>query len=213
MSGQSWPHGAGTRGRIAAHLARRPTREAAAEGRRRAAVALVLLPGPGGAETAFLLTRRASRLARHAGQYALPGGRLDPGETALDAALRELDEELGIAAGPADVLGRLDDLPTASGYLIAPFVLWLGQADTPRPDPAEVAAVHYVPLVELFTPPDAPMPRRIAPEPGALWLHLPTLGHEVYAPTAAVLHQFREVALLGRDSAMPAFREPGFARR
>jgi 8-oxo-dGTP pyrophosphatase MutT (NUDIX family) len=212
MTVPCFPHDAATRQRIAVHLAARPGRAGAAEGRRRAAVAVAISPAEEGTEAAFLLTRRASRLARHSGQYALPGGRLDSGETAEQAALRELAEELGLTAGPETVLGRLDDLPTASGYLVTPFVLWLDRAPL-LPDPAEVAAVFRVPLAELFAAPAADAPRRIAPEAGAFWMYLPTLGHEVYAPTAAVLHHFREVALMGRDAEMLAFREPGFARR
>src|SRR3954470_3629580 len=69
---------------------------------------------------ALLLCRRASRLSRHAGQWALPGGRIDDGETALGAALRELEEELGLRLGPDSVVGWLDDYPTRSGYVITP---------------------------------------------------------------------------------------------
>lgn len=210
MTPGEWPHSPATLRRIAAHLAARPGRAGDAAGRRTAAVAVGLVPHE--ATAAFLLTRRTAGLRRHAGQYALPGGRIDPGETAEQAALRELAEELGIAAGPDSVLGRLDDLPTASGWLVTPLVLWLGAAEL-RPDPVEVEAVFRIPLGELFARPAADAPKRIAPEPGVLWQYLPSLGHEVYAPTAAILHQFREVALMGRDAEMQAFREPGFARR
>src|SRR5438067_1492451 len=88
---------------------------------RHAAVALTLLESeeiPG--STAFLLTRRAADLRSHRYQWALPGGRCDEGETPVAAALRELEEEIGLTLGPEDVLGMLDDYPTRSGYLITP---------------------------------------------------------------------------------------------
>ena len=72
----------------------------------------------------MLLTRRAAGLRAHRGQWALPGGRCDEGETPVEAALRELHEELGLELGPDDVLGLLDDYPTRSGYLITPVVVW-----------------------------------------------------------------------------------------
>src|SRR5438309_10781461 len=92
---------------------------------KRAAVAIVLVEADhaqGG--TALLLTRRAAGLRAHRGQWALPGGRCEDGETAVQAALRELREELGLNLAPADLLGLLDDYPTRSGYLITPVVVW-----------------------------------------------------------------------------------------
>ena len=210
MSGTDWPHEAKLRDRLRRNLQRRPGCPVEPGELRLAAVAIVIVPSPGGA--CLLLTLRTSRLARHSGQYALPGGRLDPGEDTEAAARRELEEELGIVVASGSLLGCLDDLPTASGWRVTPHVFWHDSAEV-APDPGEVDRVFPIPLAELFaSPPDA-APSRIAPEADAFWMYLPTLGHEVYAPTAAILRQFREVALMGRDARMLAFREPRFARQ
>ncbi len=216
MNGQSWPYTAETRARITANLAGYDRRALAPGGLKPAAVVIGLAPGPDG-ETALLLTRRIARMSSHAGQYALPGGRIDPGEDALAAARRELAEELGITAAPDRVLGRLDDLPTRSGYLVAPFVVWLGAGAEPRPSPAEIAALFHVPLGDLFAGPgrggNRDEARGSEHEPGVFSLFIPTLGHDLFAPTAAILDHFREVALLGRARPVVTFGEPRFARR
>src|ERR1700746_4117699 len=117
-----------------------------APGLKRAAVAIALTGTGEAAETAFLLTRRASSLRAHRAQWALPGGRCDAGETPVVAALRELREELGLALDEDAVLGLLDDYPTRSGYLITPVVVWAGAEQAIAPNPAEVASVHPGPL-------------------------------------------------------------------
>lgn len=177
---------------------------------KRAAVALVLLPDRSG-RAGLLLTRRAPRMSRHAGQWALPGGRVDPGESVLEGALRELREEVNLALPPASVLGRLDDYPTVSGYLIAPVVLWANGRHRPRANPAEVASVHHVSLSE-FARPDSPQFERI-PESERPVIRIGVGGHWIHAPTAAMLHQFAEVALHGRHTRVAGYGEPVWAMR
>src|SRR6188768_4121484 len=109
---------------------------------KRAAVAVALTETEAAGGTALLLTLRASGLRAHSNQWALPGGRCDEGETQIEAALRELHEELGLALGQGDVLGLLDDYPTRSGYLITPVVVWAGTRAALSPNPDEVASVH-----------------------------------------------------------------------
>ena len=211
-----WPYTAETRARLAANLGAYARRSRAAAGLRPAAVVIVLAPSPEGGTT-LLLTRRVAQLSSHAGQYALPGGRLDPGEDALAAARRELAEELGIDAGPEKVLGALDDLPTRSGYLVTPFVVWLGAEAEPRIAPDEIAALFHVPLEDLFAGRgrggNRDEARGSEGEPGVFSLYIPTLGHDLFAPTAAILDHFREVALMGRSTPPVVFGEPRFARR
>jgi len=175
---------------------------------RRAAVALALVPSPDGT-AAFMLTRRATGLRSHGGQWALPGGRIDAGEGIAVAALRELHEELGIVAEESAVLGLLDDYATRSGYLITPVVVSCATAGEPVPNPREVASVHRIPLSELERP-DAPRltPSRKGPHP---ILSMPLMGTYVHAPTAAILYQFREVALHGRATRVGHFDQPEFA--
>lgn len=216
MQPADFEHDPALRARIAGNLDRHRRAECAAGALKPAAVAIVLLPGQAG-RSGLLLTRRAARLRAHSGQYALPGGKLDPGETAAEAALRELAEELGVVAAAGAILGRLDDLPTRAGYLIRPHVVWLDAAPALRPAPDEIAAVHHVPLADLFAGRGRGGNRGMTAEdeagPGVFSLFIPALGHDLFAPTAAILDQFREVALLGRASPAVRFGEPPFARR
>jgi len=217
MNGEDWIYNPALRARIGRNLAAYQRLKDAPEGLKRAAVSIVLTPARDHRGTALLLTRRTPRLNAHSGQYALPGGRVDPGESALEAARRELHEELGIEAGPGEVLGKLDNLPTRSGYLITPFVVWLDGHAELRPSPHEIAAVFRIPLNDLFAGRGRGGNREEARgaegEAGIFSLFIPTLGHDLFAPTAAVLDHFREVALLGRATPAVRFGEPRFARK
>jgi len=196
------------RARAREHLARFARRACAADGRRAAAVALVLLADETG-EAGLLITRRAAGLRRHARQWALPGGRVDPGESPQQAALRELAEEVDLRLPPDAVLGLLDDYPTRSGFVITPVVVWGGAAGTLTPNPAEVASVHHVPLRELEHP---DIPRLVSiPESERPVIQLPILSTLVHAPTAAVVYQLREVVVHGRATRVDHFEQPVWA--
>jgi 8-oxo-dGTP pyrophosphatase MutT (NUDIX family) len=110
---------------------------------RPAAVLIPVIARPDGASV--LLTRRADTLARHTGQIAFPGGRLDPGENAVQAALREADEEVALNPASVEVLGLSDAYETGTGFLVTPVIGWLGAAPQVTPSPDEVAEVFETP--------------------------------------------------------------------
>jgi mutator protein MutT len=158
---------------------------------------------------ALILTRRSLQLRDHAGQWALPGGRIEPGETPEQAALRELCEEVDLRLDESAVLGRLDDYVTRSGFVITPVVVWAGAARELVANPAEVQSIHRIPIDE-FLRADAPMLDASADATRPV-LRMP-VGHTwIAAPTAAVLYQFRELCIEGRATRVAHFEQPEFA--
>jgi len=176
-----------------------------------AGVAFVIVDDDRGKRASFLLTRRPMHLKRHGGQYALPGGRIDSGETPAEAALRELWEEVGIRVDKCNVLGLLDDYQTRSGFVITPVVVWAGKVRNLNPDPNEVAETFRIPLADLYSS-EIPVLEKSAPEDDpVLSVPLKSLGHQVFAPTAAIVYQFREVVLFDRITRVAQYDQPKFA--
>jgi 8-oxo-dGTP pyrophosphatase MutT (NUDIX family) len=179
-------------------------------GLKHAAVCLILADD-GAGDCALLITRRAAHLNAHAGQFALPGGSVDAGESAIDAALREAREEINLELTPGAILGALDDFPTRSGYVITPLVAWAPRGAAMSANPAEVARLYRVHLSELAKPGS---PEFVSiPESDRPVVRYPILDTKVYAPTAAVIYQFMEVAVHGRDTRVAHLEQPVWAWR
>lgn len=210
--------------RIERHLQGFRVRAAAASAGRGAAVAVAVTDGGYGADlsglarfdewqshAALVLTRRSSKLRNHPGQWALPGGRIDAGETPEQAALREMHEEVGLRLPPAAVLGRLDDFITRSGFIMTPVVVWIGPERRFVANEHEVDSIHRIPVKE-FMRDDAPMLNSEESD-GEPVLRMPVGDNWIAAPTAAILYQFREVCIGGRETRVAHFEQPAFAWR
>jgi mutator protein MutT len=211
-----------TQSMLRERLARFDVRGIEPAGRRRAAVVVAVTEAGLGAEvqgtpvhaqwsdaTALLLTRRAAGLSAHAGQWAMPGGRIDAGETPEQAALRELVEEVGLQLSPDAICGRLDDYATRSGYVITPVVVWAGSARELTPNADEVASIHRIPASEMLRD-DAPLLNHVKGAEHPV-LRMPVGERWIAAPTAAFIYQFREWCLLERDTRVAHFDQPVFA--
>ncbi len=179
---------------------------------REAAVAIVVV-GLSSGEAGVLLTLRTSKLGKHAGQFALPGGKVDEGESAENGARRELHEELGLALPLSAYLGRLDDYCTRSGFCISPFVYWGGAQPELTLSENEVAELYRVPLSELDSEAIPYFEEGVEINRPVLLSKLPSIGTDMYSPTAALLYQFREVVLRGRQTRVAHYDQPSFAWR
>lgn len=201
----------GLRDRIAGHLDAFEHNDIDVGDRRQAAVALTIIESDDGTGTAsMLLTRRAPKMNKHAGQWALPGGRVDDGETPLEGARREMMEEVNLSLGESALLGRLDDLTSRSGYVITPFVFWAEDLSSLKPNPGEVASIHRIP-VNLFEGENAI--QFIDQETTETPLLRLQLGeNRIHAPTGAFLLQFWEVGVNGRDTRVDGYAHPEWAK-
>jgi 8-oxo-dGTP pyrophosphatase MutT (NUDIX family) len=160
-------------------------------------------------EDCLVMTRRAAKMRNHAGQYALPGGRIDAGETPVAAALREMAEEVGLTSSEDDVVGLLDDYVTRSGFVITPVVVAGPPSVELVANPDEVAEIYLVPIRDLDHP-EAPRLLTIE-ESDQPVIQMPMRGRWIHAPTAAVLYQFNEVAVHGRATRVAHFEQPTWA--
>ncbi|MEC9248981.1 MAG: CoA pyrophosphatase [Pseudomonadota bacterium] len=160
-------------------------------------------------DAALVLTRRSSKLKKHAGQWAFPGGRIDGSENPEETAIRETQEEIGVRFPDSAVLGRLDDFVTRSGFLITPVLIWAGSQDSFQINPSEVESIHRIPISE-FMRKDAPMLDHNEGESAPV-LRMPVGDDWIAAPTAAIIYQFREVCIFARPTRVAHFDQPKFA--
>lgn len=151
-------------------------------------LAAVLVPIVHGDEPGILLTQRAAHLTAHAGQVSFPGGRIEPGDASPEAAaLREAEEEIGLAPGRVELAGRLPDYVTGTGYLITPVLGLLPDGLVLVPSPDEVAEIFTLPLATLLDP-DAPerRTRLFRGRERQFWVW-PHERHYIWGATAAIL--------------------------
>ncbi len=209
---------------IVENLSAFEVRRATDDSLRRAAVAITVTDvGPGtdlpgiedsdgwSSAAALLLTRRSEHLRNHPGQWAFPGGRVDAGETLIETALREMQEEVDVALAQDRVLGVLDDFVTRSGFAMTPVIVWGGPQLQATPNPDEVASIHRIPLRE-FQRDDAPLLVQTHTSEHPI-LRMPVGEDWIAAPTAALIYQFREVCLNGRTTRVGHYEQPEFAWR
>lgn len=201
------------RGKVSANLSGFESKSIDDGGLKQAAVAIIVAPisqGNFGSSASILMTKRVAKMNRHAGQWALPGGRIDAGETPLEAAIRETDEEIGLDINAGALMGQLDDCITRSGYMVRPFVFWAEDIGAMNPNPDEVAYIHHLPFSDF----DRPDLIQLLPagEDGKAVLRLLLGEHKIHAPTAAFLLQFHEVGVRGRHTRVDHYGQPDWAR-
>lgn len=153
---------------------------------RPASVLVAIQDGPQGPQV--ILTKRASHLRHHPGQIAFPGGRQDPNDAnAVDTALREAREEIGLPDSAVEILGRLPPHETVTGFQVTPIVAQITRAFTPRPEPGEVAEIFRAPLSHLTDPARFRIERRIWRGTWRNYYIVPWGPYYVWGATARIL--------------------------
>jgi 8-oxo-dGTP pyrophosphatase MutT (NUDIX family) len=153
---------------------------------RAAAVLVPLVDRPDG--MGVLLTLRNASLPHHAGQISFPGGRIEEGDASAAAtALRETEEEIGLARDSVEIVGRLDDYITGTGFLVAPIVGLVRPPYALRPDPAEVEAVFEVPLAHFLDPANHRRESRVFNGVERRFYAMPYGDKYIWGATAAML--------------------------
>ena len=178
------------------------------EGGRAASVVVAVHEADGAAQ--YCLIKRAKR-GRNAGQWALPGGKVEAGETRLEAGLREAEEEVALPGNSVQVLGCLDDFAARSGFVISAFVVAAPIGWRPTAVSSEVQRAYEFPVAELVSD-DVVQWARVDDGSPLLQLHI-RAGTRIHAPTGGILWQFGQLALLGREVSVAGLRQPGFTRR
>jgi mutator protein MutT len=180
--------------RLRETLARRPAIEIDAPQHRRACVLIPLIRNDAG--WSILFTKRSENLAAHGGQIAFPGGAVEPGETLEEAAVREADEEVGIPPRHVELIGRLDDVITHSGFLVAPFIGVIHEPFDVVIQEAEVVEVFQVPieaLLDVKNPEVRYVAFREKKYPAYFYQHGP---HEIWGLTGRMLKAFLDLVWL-----------------
>ncbi|WP_339830383.1 CoA pyrophosphatase [uncultured Parvibaculum sp.] len=134
-----------------------------------------------------LLTRRADHLGTHSGQVAFPGGKIDPGETPAEAALREAEEEVGLARAHVDVAGYLDAYETGTGFRILPVVAFVTPGFSLTISPHEVAEAFEVPFDFLMDPANHKRHSAVWRGKRREYYAMPYNGHYIWGATAGML--------------------------
>ena len=167
-------------------------RERLQTGRRPAAVLMPILGAQSG-RLRLLLTQRTDHLRDHAGQISFPGGGLKPGETPLEAALREAEEEIGLNRAAVDVFGEMPRYHTGTGFNVSPMIAFVSDGASFRPDPGEVAEIFEVPLDYLIDPRNFRQETRFYRGAWRSFLAVPWSGRYIWGATAGMLAQLSRI--------------------